>query len=157
MSIEQQILLKVPTLILGIIIVGGSIALSIIGLLIVRKFIPHHKLKLHHDVADPILGAMSVVYAVLLAFIVVIVWQNFDKANSAVQLEANYLADIYRDAEGLSPDFRVKVGNLLREYREAVIKYEWPALQKGQMSPEVEESMKKIWALYTVYEPKNKT
>ncbi len=157
MSLEQQILLKVPTFFLGVIIVGGSIVLSIAGLLLVHHLIPRHKLKLHHDVADPILGAMSVVYAVLLAFVVIIVWQNFDKSDSAVRLEANYLADIYRDAEAFSPDFRGKIGNLLREYREAVVKYEWPAMQKGEMSQEVEGLMNKIWSLYTTYQPKNKT
>ncbi len=157
MSIEQQILLRIPSLILGLLVVGGGVTLSIIGLLIVRHSIHHSKLRLHHDVADPILGAVGAVYAVLLAFVVVTVWQNFDKSNSAVQLEANYLADIYRDAEAFPPDFRQKVANTLREYREAVVKYEWPAMQKGQMSQEVEGIMKKIWTLYTNYQPKTKT
>lgn len=157
MPIMQQVLLKIPSFVLGLIIIGGATGLSIAGLLIVRHFIPHSRLKAHHDVADPILGALGTIYAVLLAFVVITVWQNFDKSNSNVQLEANYLADIYRDAEAFSPDFRQKVQSLLREYRQAVVNYEWKTMTRGQMSPDVERLMRKIWALYITYQPKNST
>ncbi len=157
MPIMQQLLLKIPSFILGLIVIGGAVAISIIGLLIVRRFVSHSRLKVHHDVADPILGALAAVYAVLIAFVVVTVWQSFDKSNAGVQLEANYLADIYRDSEAFSPDFHQKVGNLLREYRQAVVDYEWKTMARGEMSPEVERLMRKIWALYTVYQPRTST
>jgi len=153
----QRLLLEIPAFILGLIVVGGAVALTLSGLLIVRHFIPHNKLKVHHDVADPILGVMGAVYSVLIAFVVVTVWVSLDKSSSNVNLEANYLADLYRDAEGLSLDFRQKVNPLLREYREAVVNYEWKTMQRGEMSPEVEKIMNKIWALYTAYVPKNVT
>jgi len=153
MPIMQRLLLEVPIFVLGLLVVGTAVALTTIGLLTVRRLIPHHRLKLHHDVADPILGVMGAIYSVLLAFVVVTVWINFDKSDSNVQQEANYLADIYRDAEGLSADFRAKVDPLLREYREAVIKYEWKTMARGQMSPEVEKIMNQIWKRYTAYEP----
>jgi len=157
MPIMQLILLKIPAFILGIVIVGIVTAFSVTGVLIVRYFIPHGRLKTHHDVADPILGAIAAVYAVLIAFVVVTVWQNFDKTNANVQLEANYLVDIYRDSEAFSPDFHQKVGGLLREYRQAVVDYEWKTMAKGEMSPEVEKLMRKIWLLYTTYQPGNFT
>ena len=107
--------------------------------------------------ADPILGAVAAIYAILLAFVLVNVWQNFDKSNANVQLEANYLADIYRDSEALSADFHQKVGNLLREYRQAVVDYEWKTMTRGETSPEVERLMRKIGTLYTAYQPRNST
>ena len=157
MPITQRILLEIPTFILGLIVVGGAVILTLSGLLIVRHFIPHSRLKLHHDVADPILGVMGAVYSVLLAFVVVTVWVNLDKSSSNVNLEANYLADLYRDAEGLSLDFRQKVNPLLREYRDAVVNYEWNTMQRGEMSPKVEKITNQIWELYTTYRPKNST
>ncbi|MDD5167057.1 MAG: DUF4239 domain-containing protein [Candidatus Omnitrophica bacterium] len=157
MSITHLLLLKVPVFILGPAIVGGAALFSVLGLLIVRRFVHHSRLKVHHDIADPMLGAISAVYAVLIAFIVVAVWQSFDKTNANVQQEANYLADIYRDAEAFAPDFKEKVGILLREYREVVANLEWKAMQEGQMSPEAEKIMRQIWALYISYHPKNAT
>lgn len=157
MRIMQQIIFLIPPIILGSIVVGTTIIFAIGGVLIVRRFIHHSKLKTHHDVADPILGAVAAVYAVLLAFVVVTVWQSFDKSNANVQLEANYLADVYRDSEGLSADFHQKVGDILREYRSAVIEHEWKTMAKGEMSPEVEKLVNQLWALYTKYKPGNST
>ena len=157
MPIMQQLLFKIPSFFLGLIVVGGAVAFSILGLLIVRRFISHSKLKTHHDVADPILGALAAIYAVLIAFVVVTVWQSFDKSNANVQQEANCLADVYRDSEAFSPDFHRKVGDLLCEYRQAVIDDEWKTMARGEMSPEVEKLMRKIWALFIVYQPKTST
>ncbi|MDD5633667.1 MAG: DUF4239 domain-containing protein [Candidatus Omnitrophica bacterium] len=157
MPITQQLILNVPLCVFGLVFAGIFALYAVAGVLIVRRFIHHSKLKVHHEIADPMLGAVAVIYAVLLAFVVVTVWVNFDKSNSNVQLEANYLADIYRDSEALSPDFHQKVGKVLREYRQAVIDYEWKTMARGEMSPEVESLMKQIWALYITYEPKTPT
>ena len=157
MPFAQQLLLNIPPFILCSIIVGIAVIYAIGGLLIVRRFVPPNRLKIHHDVADPILGALSTTYAVLLAFVVVTVWVAFDKSNSNVRLEANYMADIYRDAEAFSPDFRQKLGGLVREYRKEVVEKEWNAMQRGQMSWEVEMTMRRIWDLYTTYQPKTST
>jgi AraC-like DNA-binding protein len=157
MPIMQKLLLEIPSSILGLIVVGGAVALTIAGLLVVRRFAHHSRLRLHHDVADPILGVMGAVYSVLIAFVVVTVWISLDKSSANVHLEANYLADLYRDSEGLSPNFRSKVAPLLREYREVVINYEWKAMQRGEMSPEVEKIINRIWALYVTYVPRNNT
>ncbi|MDD5568526.1 MAG: hypothetical protein PHY88_04915, partial [Candidatus Omnitrophica bacterium] len=71
MPIMQRILLEVPFFVLGLAVVGGAVGLTLLGLFVVRHFIPHNKLRLHHDVADPLLGVMGAVYSVLLAFVVV--------------------------------------------------------------------------------------
>jgi hypothetical protein len=157
MPIMQVLLLKVPSPVLGAIIISFAVAFSAVGILFVRRLVHHSKLKTHHDVVDPILGAAVALYAVLTAFVVIMVWQNFDKANSNVQLEANYLADIYRDSEAFSPEFHQKTGDLLREYRQAVIDHEWKTMREGNMSPEVETLMRKIWRNYTDYQPKTVT
>lgn len=157
MPFTQFLILKIPTLVLGLTLVSGAVLLSILGLLAVRRLTRRGILKEHHDVAGPIFGVLGAMYAVLLAFVVVSVWQSYDKTNANVQQEANYLADIYRDAEAFAPEFREKVARLTREYRQSVINKEWKTLARGEMSPEVENLMRQIWALYTTYEPQTFT
>jgi len=157
MPIAQQLLVGFPVFVLGLIIVGAFVFFYIAGLLVVRRFVPHHMMMKHHDVADPLLGALGAVYAVLLAFMVVSVWGSFEKANSNVQQEANYLADLYRDAEAFTPAFRQSLNPLLREYRQAIVGDEWRLMQKGQMSLEAEKLIKRIWGLYVIYEPRAAT
>ena len=81
-------------------------AFGFCGLLVVRLFFKPSLMKDHNDVADPLFGVLGTIYAVLIAFMVIIVWQQFDKSDLNVKTEANYLADMYRDAEALSPAFR---------------------------------------------------
>jgi Protein of unknown function (DUF4239) len=157
MPIMQQLILSIPLPVLGLIFVGVAVLYSTTGILVVRHFVQPSRLKTHHDIVDPMLGAVAAVYSVLIAFVVITVWISFDKSNSNVQLEANYLADIYRDSEGLSVDFHQKVAKILQEYRQAVIDYEWKTMARGEMSPEVEQLMKQIWLLYTTYQPKTPT
>ncbi|MFA5271092.1 MAG: hypothetical protein WC412_01975 [Candidatus Omnitrophota bacterium] len=157
MSTLQFTIFKIPSPVLCLIIVGAGAIFSIVGVLGVRYFVPHARLRAHHDVADPILGALAVIYAVLLTFILVNVWQAFDKSNANVELEANYLADIYSDSEAFSPEFHNQVVDLLREYRQAVVDKEWKVMEQGKMSPEVEKLIRNIWTHYTTYLPKNLT
>jgi ABC-type multidrug transport system fused ATPase/permease subunit len=154
MSFNQWLLFKIPTSILGILIVGSAVILSVAGLLIVRMFVPQYKLKLHNDIAGPIFATLGVVYAVLLAFVVVIVWQNFDRSNSDVQDEANCLVDMYRDAEAFPSDFRNGIRALVEEYAQAVVNDEWRSMERGESSPLVRDVLKNMWSSYSGYEPK---
>lgn len=157
MTFSHLLVFNIPLYLLGFLIIGGTIAFSTIGLLVVRRAVHHSRLKPHHDVADPILGALAAVYAILLAFVVVTVWEHYDRTRLNVETEANYLADLYRDVEAFTPDFRSKINPLLRAYRTAVIESEWKTIAKGEMSPEVEKIVREIWTTYTLYQPKTVT
>lgn len=157
MELTQQVLLKIPSVLLCLIMVGSAVILSIVGLLIVRHFIPHHRLKLHNDVAGPLFGTLGTVYAVLLAFIVVTVWQNFDKSNLNVKKEADCLIDLYIDAEAFSPSFKEETRALLNNYANVVVNDEWSVITKGELSPRAQEAVRKLCLLYSNYLPKNST
>ena len=155
MPLAQFLLLNVPSVVLGLIVIGGMILFSVLGVLIVRHFVPHHKLKAHHDVADPILGILGAMYAVLLAFVVVTVWQEFEKSSSAVQQEASCLSDVYRNAGAFSSEFRQNVCLLLRDYRQAIVGREWGAMASGRKSLEAEKLLRQISSAYASYEPRS--
>jgi len=157
MPFTQLLLLKIPVVPLGFMVAGSAVLFGVAGLLISRCFVHPSELKGHNDVADPLIGVLGTIYAVLIAFVVIIVWQQFDKSDNNLKTEANYLADIYRDSEAFPQDFRQKLNPLLREYRDDVIKFEWKTMARGEMSPEVENVMNKIWGLFTNYRPKNLT
>ena len=153
MPLMQRILLTMPTFALGAIMIFGSIAASAAGLVIVRRCIPIKKLRLHNDVAGFIFTTIGVIYGVILAFLVVVVWQDFDKSGSNAATEANCIADVYRDSEALSPRFRVETRQALDRYTSAIINVEWPLLAKGESSPEVEAISKNLWEMYVAYHP----
>jgi len=157
MLFSQQLLLNFSSLALAFIIIGGSVIISALGLLLVRRLVPHHRLKLHNDVAGPIFSTLGVIYAVLMAFIVIVVWQNFCKSRLNVENEANALADLYKDAECFPDNFKQEARGLINKYADVVIHQEWPLLARGEESPVAAEITRKMWKLYSGFLPKNAT
>lgn len=153
----QYSLLKVPPLLLGLILIIISIIFSITGLLVVRRFIKPQKLKIHNDVAGPIFATLGVIYAVLLAFLVVIIWQNFDRANLNVDDEANCLVDLYTDCECFSGPFKQQIRALCSDYAKTMINEEWKMMAEGKESSYAKEIVRKMWILYSGYSPKSQT
>ena len=154
MPFTQSLLYYIPTPILGAIIVSVFITISVSGLLVVNRMVHHTKLKIHNDVAGPIFEALGMTYAVLLAFVVVIAWQSFDKSNLNVEKEANCLVDLYRDSAAFPENIKGQIRPLIKEYTDTVIGEEWKMLSKGDESPRAHELLKNIWIVYASYEPK---
>jgi hypothetical protein len=154
MTIIQFLLSSVPSFVLVIVIIGAAVLFTVGGHFIIQGILSTHQRKLHNDVAGPIFATVGVIYAVLLAFLVVIVWQNFDAARNDAAREANYLAAVYRDSGALPAAFRGKVKIALQSYVSEVINDEWPLLAKGERSAKVQAAQDRLWDLLSGYEPR---
>ena len=128
MSLAQWLLCQIPASLLGIGIMLFFLAIPTVGILLVRRFVPVHQLRAHNDVAGPIFGTLGVIYAVLLAFVVIVCWQNFDRAGMNVVAEANNYANVYRNSAGFDQAFRNEVRKRMDAYLRAVVTDEWPRL-----------------------------
>ena len=154
MPFAQKILFYIPIIPLGVIMVFLAVGLSVLGLLIVWRFVPRQMFKAHNDLASAIFQAIAMAYTVLLAFVVVISWQNFDKSGMHVETEANCLVDLYRSSAAFDKVFENDIRSLVKEYVDVVINEEWAGLGRGQESDKARDILRNIWALYTSYEPK---
>jgi hypothetical protein len=105
--------------------------LSIAGLLVFHRLVPHRLRSEHNDVAGFTMAIAGVVYAVLLAFIAVAVWQGYGQADMLVQSEANLVGNLYRDTAGLPDPQAQELRHTLFVYAETVVQDEWPALAAG--------------------------
>jgi hypothetical protein len=157
MSIIQSLLCAVPSAILTVLIVGALVLFAVGGHFLVRAIMPIHQRKLHNDVAGPIFATVGVIYAVLLAFLVIIAWENFHNASNDVAREANYLAAVHRDSGALAPAFRGSFKTALQGYVSEIIHDEWPLLAKGERSDKVQAAQDKLWNLLTNYRPRTET
>lgn len=157
MSFIQILLTLIPASLLCFLMVVIYVALAVTGLLIIRKFYPHYKCKLHNDIAGFIFATVGVIYAVLLAFTVIITWQDFDKAQDVAINEANCIASLYRDATPFPVGFKAFLQGELKNYVNAIINEEWQMMAKGQKSANVQKIQEKLWQLYGSFQPKNET
>jgi hypothetical protein len=92
------------------------------------------------------LGPFSFVitlYAVLLGFIVVSLWQTFRQADQAAAKEAETIIAIYRLTEYL-PEAQ-PVRQILPQYISSITQEEWPAMAIGKASPATEVLYHQVW------------
>jgi hypothetical protein len=96
----------------------------------------------HNDVAGFIYAALGVIYAVLLALVVIAVWGEYDAANETVEQEANALAEIFWLGNRLPEPEGSHLQELCRSYAEEVAHKEWPLMEQGQapLMTQVEET-----------------
>jgi uncharacterized protein DUF4239 len=139
----------------AILLVGALPALAVGGAMLVRRVVGPEVLERHNEVAGFIYAVIGVVYAVLLGFTAIIVWEQFRHAQHGVEREANALASLYRDAQVFPPDVRTQVEALLRAYARVVVEKEWPAMAEGKSSPEAWEAYNRLWRTYHEFRPQD--
>lgn len=157
MPFIQCLLFKIPTSLLGFLIVGGYVSLTILGLVVIRKFYPYNRCKNHNDIAGFIFATLGVIYAVILAFTVVVTWEQFDKADDITGREANCIASLNQDTMAFPAEFRARLQGELRNYVNAIIHDEWKTMETGHRSSMVHEIQDRIVRLYSGFQPQNET
>ena len=132
---------------------GASALLAVAGLLLVRRFTKFEFLESHNEVAGFIYAVIGVIYAVLLAFVVTFVWEQFHAAETRVELEANSLGDLYQDSQAFPEALSSELHRQIRSYAQVVLEAEWPALANGAVSAEAWQAFNEIWATFIQLEP----
>ena len=77
-------------------------------------------------------------YAVLLAFAVIVVWEKFSEAENVVAREASAIATLYRLADGIRAIPAARTATTWAGTSEAVAE-DWPAMARGTESPATTE------------------
>jgi protein-S-isoprenylcysteine O-methyltransferase Ste14 len=116
----------------GVLVVGGVCLAAVGGLTLVQFLVPATSRQQHNDVAGFIYAVLGVIYAVLLALVVIAVWEDFGRARETVESEANATAEIFWLAHRLPEPERGRLQELTRSYAEEVVEREWPLMREGQ-------------------------
>lgn len=129
------------TLAYGVLVVFVAVLISVGGLTLVQRFVPTTLRQKHNDVAGFIYAVVGIVYAVLLALMVIAVWEEHEVAKNTVQSEASELAEVFWLARRLPEGEQRHLQELARSYARVVVDEEWPLMDReGRASP-------RAWAL----------
>jgi hypothetical protein len=112
-------------LILAVVVIPTSIAVGV--QVLVRRSVGVEKLALNNEVAGFIFAIIGVVYAVLLAFVVIAVWEKFSEGQTSVAKESAAAAALFYYSEGAEPE-AAKLHASLVHYLTLVIESDWPAM-----------------------------
>jgi len=109
-----------PLWVSGAIIVGLGTLLSLVGLVLVRRCVDVRSLTSNNELAGHKFGTIGVLYAVTLAFAIIVVWEKYADAELDVVHEAGAAENIYRLSNGVS-DKGAAVRSAVANYLKAAI------------------------------------
>ena len=115
-----------------VVIIAAAVLLSLLGLALVRRTVPFDRLSRHTDVAGYVYAVIGVIYAVILAQVVIAAWQEYQDARSVAEGEANAVLNLARLAQVWPDEDRTRVEDALSAYAKQVVDVEWPAMAKNQ-------------------------
>lgn len=145
-----------PTGLWGSMLVCGITLLACLGLAVFNPFVDIKVRRAHNDLAGFSIAIISVVYAVLLAFIAVATWEAFSSAENVVQAEAGFVGNLYRDTWGFPDTVGERMRETLRDYVNTVVKDEWPIQQKGQLPGQGWTPLHKLHRLLVGFDPQTR-
>ena len=119
------------TVVFGVLAVIGACLAAVAGLELVQRLVPAQKRQEHNDVAGFLYAVVGVIYAVLLALLIIAVWEQYERANVTVESEANALAEIAWLAHRLPEPERHVLQEDARSYAQEVVDTEWPRMEQG--------------------------
>jgi hypothetical protein len=138
-------------LILAVVVIPTSLA---IGLqVLVRRSVGVDKLALNNEVAGFIFAIIGVVYAVLLAFVVIAVWEKFSEGQTSVARESAAAAALFYYSEGTELE-AAKLHESLINYLRLAIESDWPAMATDTEDAKTTEA---LGALYRAAMALNRT
>jgi hypothetical protein len=127
--------------------------LAMAGTILVRRFVPLERLSTNNEVAGFKFATIGVLYAVLLAFAVIVVWEKFSDAEDDVAREAGAAATLYRLVDGIEGEPGPSVRKRLTAYLESAITHDWPSMEFGKPSPETTRALDDLYASALTYKP----
>jgi len=122
-------------------IIVAAVLLALLGLVVVRRTVPHERLARHTDVAGYVYAVIGVIYAVILAQVVIAAWDDYQDARAVADDEANAVLNLARLAQVWPDEDRERVEDALTAYARHVVDVEWPTMAQNQFDQSLHTSL----------------
>ena len=86
-------------------------------------------------VSPGMLPPLGILFALLVGFIAVEVWNNLDKAKAAVATEASALRAVVLLAGTFPQEQKTRIHTLINRHIDVAVNQEWPENQRATLSP----------------------
>lgn len=134
-------------------VIMGVAVLSVLAHMIVARRAASAEQHEHHEAAatDYVNVLVSAVYLLLVAFIIVVLWQRQEDISSDVRSEASDLSQLTWIAHRLPSDDHQMLRAAVHDYATAVLTDEWPARSSADTAPAWRASQNAISSLATTF------
>lgn len=138
-----------------LLIVGGTTALSLVGVFVVRKRTSREVLEASHEVGGYLLAIIGTLYAILVGLIVVNAESKVDTASDKAVVEANRLTNIYHVSRCFEPMAKRKICESLYNYATIAVNQDWEKVESGGEKEGTTVPYRQLWKDIVGYAPRN--
>jgi len=128
MSGIRQFLLSLPERLQIVVIIGATVALAFAAAIATRALFDINQLAADTGLTTTVYQVIGTIYAILLAFVVSGIWQNFSGAMTTVHVEADALMSLMHISEAFSKEDTKEIHAAVHSYAKMVIDEEWQEL-----------------------------
>ncbi len=125
------LLTSLPLWVSAMILIGFGTALAMLGPIIVRRHVTFERLTANNEIAGFKYAVLGVLYAVVLAFAIIVVWEKFGDSEVRVAQEAGAATTIYRLSQGMGEKAGADIRGAVTNYLKLAIDDDWPAMDRG--------------------------
>lgn len=136
---------RCPLWVAALLVVVLPTIVAMCGPLLIRRRVALERLTVNNEIAGFKFATVGVLYAVLVGFAIIMVWERFADAESAVAQEAGAAATVYRLASGADAD-AVEMRGAMDNYLALVIDRDWPQMALEGNSREVTRALDAVYA-----------
>ena len=155
--VTRWLLNTFPTWALATMVIGGLVVFAAAGQYLTRRRWPDIAGGEHNEIAGVLLGLVAAVYGIVLAFVVVALYEDFQAANAIVRQEATEIEQIERDARVFEDEVRRDVARELGEYTRTVTTAEWGLMTDGKFSARAWREVDELYATLQRYRPRTES
>ncbi len=134
-----------PLWLAALIVIVIPTLIAMTGPAFIRHRVSLERLTTNNEIAGFKFATVGVIYAVLIAFAVIVVWERFSDGEAAVLQEAGASATLYRLTTANVPEVAATRG-ALDNYLKLAIERDWPRMAQESESPEVRIALNQLYA-----------
>ncbi|MGH9040817.1 MAG: DUF4239 domain-containing protein [Acidimicrobiia bacterium] len=147
------LLTHIPTWGLAVLVLGGMPLVSMVVCVVVRRRFPTLADGENNEVAGVVLSILGGIYGIVLAFVIVVLWEQYQEAQQVVQSEATGLSQIVRDSQAFPEGPRNAIERAVGEYTHAVVEEEWDQMSREIPSRRTAEAVDRVYGALISFEP----
>src|SRR6185312_2645017 len=111
------------------------------------------KLASNNELGGVFFNMVGVMYAIILAFMVFAVWDQYQSASHTAEDEATTLGNVFRDSTVFPGAESARLRAELRNYGQLIVDREWPEMAQRQESKQVSDEFNRVWATFVQLDP----
>ncbi|WP_432021521.1 hypothetical protein [Streptomyces sp. 1222.5] len=134
---------------------AAFLLIAAIGILVSEKLRKNKETYPSGETIALILGVYGAIYGVLLAFVIVIAWEDLDTASSRVDMESAALASVVRDSQFFPAPVRDAISDDMNRYVDHTVNTEFKEMSNGFVPSASNPALEEIFTTLKGFTPRN--